>query len=195
MNVTILPARKADAPHIARAIVMAIGPEIELTLAGSPERRHLVTEMFQTLAERSDTQYSYLNSQIALAPDGRVAGVLVSYDGAGLVEMRRHFFNAAREILGLEFPGDMEPETDGGEIYLDSLAVFPEWRGRGIASRLIAAAEARHRTAGKPLGLLVDTDNPRARQLYERLGFREIGLRPFAGVTMHHMQRPGATTH
>ncbi len=189
MNVTIIPARDADTHHIARAIVMAIGPEIELSMAGTPERRTLVTEMFARLACRTDSQYSYLNSLIALAPDGRVAGVIVCYDGAGLIEMRRCFFDAAREMLGLEFENDLEPETDAGEIYLDSLAVFPEWRGQGIARKLIEAAAARHRNSGKPLGLLVDDGNSRARSLYESLGFSEVGMRPFAGVSMHHMQR------
>lgn len=187
MNATVIPARKDDARHIARAIVMAIGPEIELELAGSEDRRPLVTATFQALAERTDTQYSYKNSFIALAPDGRVAGALVCYDGALLLPLRRAFFNEAKERLGITFPDDLPPETDASEIYLDSLAVFPEWRGKGIARKLIDAAAARHRDAGKPLGLLVEDGNARAQNLYSRLGFREQGRRPFAGVEMIHM--------
>lgn len=190
MNVTVLPARAADAPHIARAIVMAIGPEIELELAGSPERRHLVTETFQALAERPDTQYSYRNSFIALAPDGRVAGALVCYDGARLLELRPAFFREAESRLGITFDDNLAPETDASEIYLDSLAVFPEWRGQGIARKLIEAAAARHQDSGKPLGLLVEDGNTGAHDLYTRLGFKEVGRRPFAGVEMIHMIRP-----
>lgn len=187
-DISIRQADPAHAPAIARAVIMAIGPEIELSLAGSPDRLHLVAETFTELAARPDTQYSYLNTLVALTPDGEVAGVLVSYDGARLLNLRRAFFDTAHRLLGLTFDDTLEPETAPGEIYLDSLAVFPRWRGHGLARRLIEAAEARHATAGKPLGLLVEPGNNVARSLYTRLGFRDAGMRPFAGVAMHHMQ-------
>lgn len=187
-DITIRQATPEHAPDIARAVIMAIGPEIELSLAGSTDRLHLVAETFTELAGRPDTQYSYLNTLVALAPDGRVAGVLVSYDGARLLTLRRAFFDTARRLLGLSFDDTLEPETSTDEIYLDSLAVFPQWRGHGLARRLIDAAAGRHSSAGKPLGLLVEPDNTRARSLYTALGFRDAGMRPFAGVSMHHMQ-------
>ncbi len=60
------------------------------------------------------------------------------------------------------------------EIRIVDIAIMPEHRGRGIASRLlspdvIAEAEA----AGLPVRLHVEHWN-RARHLYERLGFRTI---------------------
>lgn len=192
-ELTIQQATPDHAPAIARAVIMAIGPEIELSLAGAPERLPLVTETFTTLAARPDTQYSYLNTLVALTPDGEVAGVLVSYDGARLLTLRRTFFDTARDLLGLSFDDTLEPETSPDEIYLDSLAVFPGWRGHGLARRLIRAAALRHASSGKPLGLLVEPDNKVARSLYTRLGFRDAGMRPFAGVAMHHMQLDPST--
>ena len=38
-------------------------------------------------------------------------------------------------------------------------------------------------------GLLVDTDNPLAERLYLRLGFERVGVKPFLGHTMYHMQK------
>ncbi len=121
--------------------------------------------------------------------EGRVAGVLVSYDGARLLELRRSFFEVAARVLGLHFDDSLEAETDPGEIYLDSLAVFPGYRGKGLAGRLIEAAAERHAGSGKPLGLLVDVPNTGAYRLYTRLGFGKAGERPFAGVMMDHLQR------
>lgn len=186
---TIIPARKTDASAIARAIVMAVGEEIAAGLAGSAERLPLVDEMFTELAERTDSQYSYKNSLVALAADGTVAGVLVSYDGARLIGLRHAFFDAAERILGMHFDDTLEPETSPDEIYLDSLAVFPGNRGHALGSRLIEAAAERHKESGKPLGLLVDPPNTRAAALYETLGFVRVGRRPFAGTEMYHMQR------
>ncbi len=188
-DITISPARPEHAPYIAQAVLMAVGEEIELSLAGGEDRRHLALEAFTELAARTDSQYSYLNTLVATDAEGRVAGVLVSYDGARLLELRRSFFEVAARVLGLHFDDSLEAETDPGEIYLDSLAVFPGYRGKGLAGRLIEAAAERHAGSGKPLGLLVDVPNTGAYRLYTRLGFGKAGERPFAGVMMDHLQR------
>jgi ribosomal-protein-alanine acetyltransferase len=62
---------------------------------------------------------------------------------------------------------------------LYSLAVAPEDAGRGHGRRLLAAAEAIARDRGcKNLMLEVRVDNPAAIALYERSGYRTVGLQP-----------------
>jgi ribosomal protein S18 acetylase RimI-like enzyme len=54
-----------------------------------------------------------------------------------------------------------------------ALRVKPGWRGRGIGTRLIAAAEQVARRAGRSWAELeVEPHNTRARALYEGLGYR-----------------------
>ena len=55
---------------------------------------------------------------------------------------------------------------------IQSLRVMPLFRGLGLGSKLIEACEmeASRRTCGK-IGLAVGLDNPKARKLYERLGY------------------------
>jgi ribosomal protein S18 acetylase RimI-like enzyme len=61
---------------------------------------------------------------------------------------------------------------------ITNLHVVPELRGQGTGSALIAAAEGRARAAGyHQVGIGVADDNPRACRLYERLGYRDTGLR------------------
>lgn len=183
------PARREDAPDIARAVIMAVGEEIATAFGGSPDRRKLVDETFVRTAARDDSQYSYRNAIIAETPDGKTAGVIVAYDGARLHRMRPAFCEEANSVLGYNMKSDeMADETSPDEIYLDSLAVWPEWRGNGLAHKLIKAAIDRHSESGKPFGLLCDPDNDRVRRLYESIGFRIVGMRPFAGVDMYHMQ-------
>jgi ribosomal protein S18 acetylase RimI-like enzyme len=57
-----------------------------------------------------------------------------------------------------------------------SLAVDPQWQGRGIGTRVLEAAEGRAAIAGcRRLRLEVRTDNDRAVRQYERAGYVQIG--------------------
>lgn len=189
MNAHIIPAGIEHAPYIGRAITMAIGSELAADLAGPDHTVEDVEALFTSLARREDSQYSYLNSLVAVDDDSNVMGVIVSYDGARLRPLRKAFLSEAETAIGLRFDGEPDDETDSDEYYLDSLAVFPPYRGQGIARQLIEAAARRASQCGKPLGLLVSKTNPHARRLYDSLGFRPVGDRPFAGELMTHLQR------
>lgn len=187
MNVRIIPARAEHAPHIGRVVTMAIGRELAEQLAGEEHSVEDVENLFTSLAARTDSQYSYLNALVAIDDENNVAGVVVSYDGAELHRLRTAFMEEAKTAIGLVIDGEPDDETGPEEFYLDSLGVFPKYRGRGIASRLIEAAGCRAAKAGKPLGLLVSKHNPDARRLYDSLGFLPAGERPFAGEMMTHL--------
>ncbi|MGB5648635.1 MAG: GNAT family N-acetyltransferase [Sedimenticolaceae bacterium] len=57
-------------------------------------------------------------------------------------------------------------------LNIHDIAVLAEWRGQSIAQRLLQAiGELARRLGCCRITLEVRTDNPRARQLYERAGF------------------------
>jgi ribosomal protein S18 acetylase RimI-like enzyme len=59
------------------------------------------------------------------------------------------------------------------------LATHGQLQGLGLGTALIGAAEARMRNRGVGVSRVgVEDDNPRARALYERLGYREVGRKP-----------------
>lgn len=186
----VISASKSDAASIADAIITAITPELCIELLGDDTHGLKdIHAMFETLAMREDSQYSYHNTLVAKTPDGATAGVLISYDGALLKPLRRAFVEEYGRHMGHEIDEAVIPdETDAEEIYLDTLAVTPEYRGQGIASALIATASQRASAIGKPLGLLVDKSNVSARRLYEKTGFTCVGERFFLNELMDHMQ-------
>jgi len=62
---------------------------------------------------------------------------------------------------------------------LQDLEVRDVARGRGIATALIAEAESRCAERGwERVRVAVSVDNPRARRLYERLGYEDVGIPP-----------------
>lgn len=188
LTMKIIAAEKSDAPLIGRVIVEAIGNELAESLAGEFTVADVVN-LFARLAAREDSQYSYLNALKAVDTDGTPMGFIIGYDGARLHELREAFFEEARTWIRLEIEGSVADECRPDEFYLDSLAVFPEFRGHGIAGALIDAMARRAREIGKPAGLLCSKENHRARRLYERMGFRQVGESFFAGELMDHMQK------
>lgn len=63
--------------------------------------------------------------------------------------------------------------------YLYSLRVRPEWRGQGLGTRLIQAAEAELRGRGYVTAVIAAAkDNTGARRLYTRLGYQVFADNP-----------------
>jgi ribosomal protein S18 acetylase RimI-like enzyme len=73
-----------------------------------------------------------------------------------------------------EIAGGLLGHVWGGWLEVKILWVAEAHRGRGQASRLLAAAEDYARGRGARNATL-DTHNAQARALYERLGYEEIG--------------------
>jgi ribosomal-protein-alanine acetyltransferase len=70
-------------------------------------------------------------------------------------------------------------QSVAGEWEIENIVVSPEFLRRGIASELIHELILRARRQGASAILLeVRDSNLRARRLYEKLGFQEVGCRP-----------------
>ncbi len=137
-------------------------------------------------AERENNQYSYQNCWVA-EDEGKVVAAANIYDGARLVELRMPIV----QYLKIQFNMDFIPEdeTQSGEYYIDTLGVNPNQQGKGIGSRMLQFmideyVNKQHQT----LGLLVDEENPAAKKLYLKLGFRPVGTKVLVGKSMEHLQ-------
>ena len=65
-----------------------------------------------------------------------------------------------------------------GSPYLATICVEAAFRGHGFGSKLVAWTEDYFRPQARHLFLCVSSFNPRARALYERLGFAAVGELP-----------------
>ena len=65
------------------------------------------------------------------------------------------------------------------EAHITTFAVLPDWRRRGIGARLMLAMMDLADDLGASVATLeVRLSNDPARQLYQRFGFRPVGIRP-----------------
>ena len=123
-------------------------------------------------ASREEGSFSYHNTVVAEI-DGTIAGCLIGYPLAAEpkpvdLEGMPAMFVPLQELENLA------PDT----WYINVVAAFPEFRGRGVGTRLLEAAEQYAIGVGKQgLSLIVADGNVGAIRLYEREGYREIAKR------------------
>lgn len=184
--IEIREATKSQSAEIARLIMTAMTDDCCLYFCGEGYGLDVFYNMMTMLVEREDSQYSYRNTLVAMERH-MVVGIAVSYDGGRLHELRQAFIEAAKEHLGKDHSG-MDDETQAGELYLDSLAVLPDYRRQGIARKLLLATKERANGLGLPcVGLLVDKDNPVGEALYSSVGFQYVNDSQWGGHPMKHL--------
>lgn len=96
---------------------------------------------------------------------------------------RRHFDPAVSQIIVVEGRdvGVLQVEVWGDEIFLGLIEIARSHQGQGLGTHVIQDVLAVAHAEKRPVSLHVLKTNPRARRLYERLGFvvdeeREVRL-------------------
>lgn len=159
-----------------------------------PERKALA---FLTDVIRAD------HALVAVDDQGLLLGLLGfktpagSFAGGDLAQMRRHYglLGSAWRVPLLWLLGR---EVDNERFLIDGLCVARQARGLGIGTALLGAACDRARARGyRAIRLDVVDTNWRARQLYERQGFKLVKTSPlgplrhaFGFKAAHTMVRP-----
>jgi ribosomal protein S18 acetylase RimI-like enzyme len=177
-DIIIRPATRRDATDLVAFVDMA-GEGLpahfwsQLAEAGQGP-----FEVGRNRALRDEGAFAWKNAWIAEV-DGAPAGSVVCYrifdpvDLSGLENMAQ----LARDLTLLEAQAP-------GYWYVNVLATYPEYRGQGAASALLAHAEALGRAAGtKGMAIIVASENERARRLYEHAGYREAARRPLVAYS------------
>jgi len=176
---TLRKATPADARFIAENVLRALHIE-------DSDEEHL--KLLTDICGREDTLYSWKNAVIALYDD-IPAGLMVAYDGAHYRQMRDVTFPLIMHYVGDNYT-EQDDEARAGEFYLDSLAVLPRFRRKGIASALMKEMVKMKNEAAIPLATIaVDPDNAPAYHLYCKSGFRHNGEIRVFGTTYWRMVR------
>lgn len=180
--IRIRKARKEDCSFIARMVMMALHITIE-------DNERLYCHMVE-LVEDEHTLYHWSRAMIAEETgdstegcmssvrddDALPVGLCLAYDGADYHERRVYSFSfvCADGKPVSENNGELlaQPdESEGGEFYVDSLAVIPEQRGKGIGKMMLCEALRRASMLGLTPSILVDPNNAPALNLYKSVGF------------------------
>lgn len=179
----IRPAQKEDSEFVAPLIVQAMNDlAMKFTKSSDLEKSIPVFEYF---FQQRRNQYSYENTLVC-EENGEIIGSVTGYDGGKLNELRTPFLDHLSEKFGFEqMPED---ETEPGEFYLDTISVSIHHQGKGIGKKLIEAMIHHAKQKGfEKVGLLVDVENPSAKKLYERIGFKVLKTKNLMGGQYEHL--------
>lgn len=172
MKISIRQAEAKDASKVAPLIVQAMEDLAFDYVNGTEEADAL--PLFEFLFTETENQYSHDNT-LVFEEEGEILGSITGYDGDKLKEYRDKLL----AIIQKDYKVSnlyLEDETQGGEFYLDTLSVSPKAQGKGVGSRLLRSMIQKAKEEGYPqVGLLVDIENPNAKRLYERIGFKVSG--------------------
>ena len=169
----IEPATREQASQLARLINLAGEGIPEYLWEGMREGAETALDVGARRASRDEGGFSYRNARVCVE-DGNILGMVLAY--------------AQPDPLDIgdieEYPGFLRPLVEleamaPGSWYVNALATFEAWRGRGVASALLEDTHARAAGAGcASVSLIVASTNEPAMRLYERFGYRAEGERP-----------------
>ena len=185
MEIIIRKANTADANKIAKLMLFAMDKIVYDFIGEKNENKAL--NFLVELIKKDHNQYSYQNITIFENGNNEVVGMTNIYDGAELHKLR----NPVLKLLKEKFNQEIHPqdETEPGEFYIDTIAVFPEYRGYGIGHKILDYIINEYAiNQDKNIGLLVDLDNPNAKRLYTNKGFIKVGEKQLMNEYHEHLQ-------
>jgi ribosomal protein S18 acetylase RimI-like enzyme len=137
----------------------------------------------QERARRDYGGFSFRNT-VVRAESGKVVAALIGYPLDDTPEPV-DYSSLPSLFVPLQELEDMAP----GTWYVNVLATYPQFRGKGYGSELLGIAESIARDTDKHgLSIIVADTNKAARRLYERAGYREKARRP---LVKEQFQHPG----
>lgn len=159
----IRKARSADCYDIARLYRMAADGVADYVWRKiDPDNPDILAVGEQRYA-REGVSFSYQNCDL-LVEGNKVIGLLMAFP--------MHVDPDYEEDDAVLRPYAVLEEDNS--LYISGVALLPEYRGNGCGTRLMQLAEDKARQLGlDKISLIVFEDNP-AKQLYERLAYREV---------------------
>lgn len=172
----IRPACKKDAGTIAALYRIASDGVADYIWSRLAEPGEDLLEVGRRRYERENTAFSYQSCTL-VERDDTILGMLSAFP----MIVDPDYVETDPVLVPYS-----ELEADGS-YYICGMALFPEQRGQGIGSRLLAVAEEQAREKGfGRLSLIVFEQNEGAKRLYDRTGYYEIAR---AAVVPHPLIR------
>jgi ribosomal protein S18 acetylase RimI-like enzyme len=171
--VKIQSAVKENAAELAYLINLAGEGIPEYLWSEMAEKGQDPMEVGRLRALREEGGFSYKNA-ITCVENGSLQGMIISYKQPDpyVVEEIEEYPEIVKPLVLLEAKAP-------GSWYINGIATFEKYRGKGIARKLLSDAEERAISAAcSEMSLIVASENARAKTLYEYIGYESVSSLP-----------------
>ncbi|QLK85680.1 GNAT family N-acetyltransferase [Staphylococcus sp. 17KM0847] len=171
--------------HAIAKLTYIIWKDMELEIV----ERYPVEQVIAAIEQSTTDVHSrnHLSHIYVYEIDGEVAGMIVAYSGANeqVYESAWTALPIAKTLpLSTGTPLPLM-EADKEDLYIESVATFPEYRGRGVAHQLMNTLITSK--SGATWSLNCDYKNEGALHLYKKLGFKVKKEKILYGHRYHYM--------
>lgn len=170
-------------PKISILILNAIH-NLANMLTGEEEKEKILKTL-DSFVFMDVNRLSYKNTYTYDIED-ELAGLIIAYDSNKVSQLDSPILKhlESKNIFLEAF----DKECFEDEFYIDTLSVFEKFQGRGIAKELLAFIYDKAKELGfKKVSLIVDIDNLKALNLYEKMGFKKNTILEVSKHNYHHM--------
>ncbi|MGI6112859.1 MAG: GNAT family N-acetyltransferase [Mahellales bacterium] len=173
-----------DGREVAELIYIII-ESMDIPLFNSASKEQVIDFIVHAFHEKGNrfSRHNIIVKEI----DNHIAGMAVAYSGKDAPALDRNLYR----ILQKFFPNRsivIDKEAGENEFYVDSLCVFPDYRGRGVGTQLLKWLEDMAFNKGfTKISLNVECGNLKALELYRFIGYRIEKEITIAGHGYFHM--------
>ncbi|MCG7339357.1 GNAT family N-acetyltransferase [Staphylococcus sp. ACRSN] len=179
----IRKAEAKDKNELAQ-LCYIIWEELEIPLVENINKTRLLKVIERSMV---DVPYrGHIDNIWVYEIDGAVAGCLIAYPGNKELQFENAWLELELDEDILKFGTPMPTkEAKDDEWYIETVATFPKYRRRGVATQLIEYVIST--SPNQKWSLNCDINNEVALRVYKKLGFESINQIDLYGHMHHHM--------
>jgi ribosomal protein S18 acetylase RimI-like enzyme len=179
-NTMIRKAEPKDKSDVLKLHYMS-GPNLHKYLWACDEQKvyKLLDRLYDTTDTFTSSDFFWVNEE-----DGIVKGAICLVPAKDKNQLERNIGGYMRDLMRIAGLASVIkimlhsslnrylPKCNDDELYIQALAVYPEYRGRKVSSALLTHAFAHARQMNLPkVSLLAETQNEHAISIYKKYGF------------------------
>jgi ribosomal protein S18 acetylase RimI-like enzyme len=189
-KVVIRKAGPEDSEHFSQLVLIAV-PELLPYFFGS-NTKDILKNLFQDTGNFWSYEHTYF-----VEVDGDIAGMALGYGHRQRKQEEertgelivKYLEGSTHEELPNPRLAEITEKIEENEYYFMYLAVYPEFRRRGIGTKLFALIEEEAgKTGYNKVVFDVETDNKEAIKLYERLGYSIVNRSPVVETSVKNFE-------
>lgn len=191
----IRKGKKDDFDQVIPLIIMAI-EDLANQFTSSQDPiivKERMRAAYNTPKTRFSKEYAVIIETKDRAGKKLVAGAGFAYPGGEMKDLTQGTLEACQGVGAVYQTKEIQrlvnsKEAQSDEFYIDNLAVYETYRGKGLSKLILNTLELEGKQQGyKKISILADINNPKAKSIYEKSGYVADDIYEVLSHRYHHL--------